>query len=40
MNLAKIEKPLFKKYFPSKKVYFDDENDYTRVKKSRRKDKR
>ncbi|CAD8116364.1 unnamed protein product [Paramecium sonneborni] len=40
MNLAKIEKKLFKQYFPNKKVYFEDENDYTRTKVIRRKEKR
>ncbi|CAD8127294.1 unnamed protein product [Paramecium sonneborni] len=37
MNLAKVDKQLFKQYFPSKQVYFDDENDYTRTKKVKRK---
>ncbi|CAD8106224.1 unnamed protein product [Paramecium primaurelia] len=37
MNLAKVDKQLFKQYFPSKKVFFDDENDYTRIKKVKRK---
>ncbi|CAD8162189.1 unnamed protein product [Paramecium octaurelia] len=40
MNLAKIDKQLFKQYFPSKKVYFDDENDYTRTKVIKRKEQR
>lgn len=32
MNLAKIEKKLFKKYFPTKSVFFEDDTDYTRKK--------
>ncbi|CAD8182112.1 unnamed protein product [Paramecium octaurelia] len=40
MNLSKVDKQLFKQYFPSKKVFFDDENDYTRIKKVKRKQKR
>ncbi|CAD8193999.1 unnamed protein product [Paramecium pentaurelia] len=40
MNLAKIDKQLFKQYFPSKRVYFDDENDYTRTKVIKRKEQR
>lgn len=40
MNLAKIERRMFKKYFPTKKVYFDDDNDYTRIKPNNRKKKK
>lgn len=39
INLARINKKLYKKYFPNKEVVFNDDFDYTLSKPNRHKKK-
>lgn len=32
INLARIDRKLYKKYFPTKNVRFNDDTDYTKTK--------